>query len=55
VRPRELAEALGTDVVLTRARRTQQWIEHDGTRWEPLSVEHRVGAGIAPHAMERAS
>ncbi len=55
VRPRELAEALGTDVVLTRARRTQQWIERDGTRWEPLNVEHRVGAGIAPHAVERAS
>ena len=55
VRPRELVEVLGTDVVLARARRTQQWIERDGARWEPLSADHFGRAVIAPHAMERAS
>jgi radical SAM-linked protein len=55
VRPRELVEALGTDVVLVRGRRTQQWIEHDGDRWEPLSVDDFGRSVIAPHAMERAS
>ncbi len=55
VRPRELVEALGTDVVLARARRTQQWIEHDGTRREPLPVGGHVAAVTAPHAVERAS
>ncbi|MGH8995644.1 MAG: TIGR03936 family radical SAM-associated protein, partial [Acidimicrobiales bacterium] len=54
VRPRELVEALGTDVVLARARRTQQWIEHDGDRCEPLTTD-RARAATAPHAMERAS
>jgi len=55
VRPRELAEVLGTDVVLARARRTQQWIERDGARWEPLNVDDFGHAVIVPHAMERAS
>jgi radical SAM-linked protein len=55
VRPRELVEALGTNVVLARARRTQQWIEHDGDRWEPLKADDHVRAVMAPHAMERAS
>ena len=55
VRPRELVEVLGTDVVLARARRTQQWIERDGDRWEPLRVDDFGRAVIAPHAMERAS
>jgi radical SAM-linked protein len=55
VRPRELVEVLGTDVVLARARRTQQWIERDGARWEPLSVDDFGRAVIASHAMERAS
>jgi len=55
VRPRELVEVLGTDVVLARARRTQQWIERDGDRWEPLSVDDFGRAVIASHAMERAS
>lgn len=54
VRPRELVEALGADVVLSKARRTQQWIEHDGIRREPLEVDP-PGAVIAPHAGERAS
>ena len=55
VRPRELVEALGTDLVLGRARRTQQWIERDGARWEPLSVAEDGCTVMAPHAMERAS
>jgi len=55
VRPRELVEVLGTDLVLARARRTQQWIERDGDRWEPLSVDDFGRTVIAPHAMERAS
>ena len=53
--PRELVEALGTDLVLARARRTQQWIERDGARWEPLVADVRANAVIAPRAMERAS
>jgi radical SAM-linked protein len=36
VRPADLVAALGTDAVLGRARRTHQWIERDGTRFEPL-------------------
>jgi radical SAM-linked protein len=55
VRPRELVEALGTDLVLARARRTQQWIEHDGTRREPLEADAHLCAVTAPHAVERAS
>jgi radical SAM-linked protein len=55
VRPRELVEALGTDLALARTRRTQQWIEHDGTRREPLPADARLGAVTAPHAMVRAS
>ena len=55
VRPKELVEALGTDVVLARARRTQQWIEGDGDRWEPLSAGDFGPTVIAPHAIERAS
>jgi hypothetical protein len=55
VRPRELVEALGVDLVIARARRTQQWIERDGARWEPLTADDHVRAVIAPHAMERAS
>ncbi len=34
VRPSELAHALGVELGL--ARRTCQWIERDGSRWEPL-------------------
>lgn len=36
VRPGDLVTALGTDAVLGMARRTQQWIERDGARFEPL-------------------
>jgi radical SAM-linked protein len=42
--------------VLDRACRTQQWIERDGTRQEPLGPsEGASGAGRATHALERAS
>jgi radical SAM-linked protein len=54
VRPRELVEVLGADVVLSKARRTQQWIEHDGIRREPLEVDP-ADTVIAPHAWGRAS
>ncbi|MBV8464283.1 MAG: DUF2344 domain-containing protein [Acidimicrobiales bacterium] len=36
VRPGDLMTALGTDAVPGRARRTHQWIERDGARFEPL-------------------
>jgi radical SAM-linked protein len=36
VRPGDLVTALGTGAVLGRARRTHQWIERDGARFEPL-------------------
>lgn len=54
VRPKELVEALGADLVLSRARRTQQWIERDGTRREPLEAP-LAEPPSAPHAKERAS
>jgi len=42
--------------VLDRACRTQQWIERDGERLEPLGrTEGTSGAGRATHALERAS
>ncbi|HEY5023837.1 MAG TPA: TIGR03936 family radical SAM-associated protein [Acidimicrobiales bacterium] len=37
VRPSELAQAMGVELGL--ARRTCQWIERDGSRWEPLMVD----------------
>jgi radical SAM-linked protein len=37
VRPSELAHALGIELGL--ARRTCQWIERDGSRWEPLRAD----------------
>jgi hypothetical protein len=37
VRPSELAQALGVELGI--ARRTCQWIERDGSRWEPLMVD----------------
>ena len=37
VRPNELAEALGLELGPTR--RICQWIERDGSRWEPLAAE----------------
>jgi radical SAM-linked protein len=36
VRPSELAQVMGVELGL--ARRTCQWIERDGSRWEPLMV-----------------
>jgi radical SAM-linked protein len=51
VRPFELLQAIGPDLEAGRVRRTHQWIERDGARWEPLPP----GATHAPHAMERAS
>jgi len=48
VRPSELAQVMGVE--LGRARRTHQWIERDGSRWEPLTTP------AAPAAVwERAS
>jgi len=44
VRPGDLVTALGTDAVLERARRTHQWIERDGARFEPLPWS-RPGTG----------
>jgi radical SAM-linked protein len=44
VRPSDLMTALGTDAVLGRARRTHQWIERDGARFEPLPWS-RPGTG----------
>jgi hypothetical protein len=42
--------------VLVRACRTQQWIERDGIREEPLAAGGiTAGAARAPHAFERAS
>jgi hypothetical protein len=51
VRPHELLQALGPDLEAGLVRRTHQWIERDGARWEPLPP----GATHAPHALERAS
>jgi radical SAM-linked protein len=48
VRPTELAQALGT--ALGRARRTCQWIERDGSRWEPLCTDAASSAGALEHA-----
>ena len=36
VRPAELAQVMGIELGL--ARRTNQWIERDGSRWEPLAT-----------------
>jgi len=47
VRPHELAAALGAE--LRSAIRTHQWIDHDGTRVEPLALE------VASSAVEWAS
>ena len=49
VRPSELAQALGVEFGL--ARRTCQWIERDGSRWEPLTADP-AGAAVT---WERAS
>jgi len=48
VRPAELAQVMGIELGL--ARRTNQWIERDGSRWEPL-VTPAADAAV----LERAS
>jgi radical SAM-linked protein len=48
VRPAELAQVMGIELGL--ARRTNQWIERDGSRWEPLTTPAAVAA-----VLERAS
>lgn len=48
VRPGELLEGLGGGLVLARACRTHQWIERDGERHEPLSLD-----GVRPGLMAR--
>jgi radical SAM-linked protein len=55
VRPPELLHVLGDDLRLARARRTIQWIERDGARWEPLTVSGEARGSVAPHAQGRAS
>lgn len=44
VRPGDLVAALGAPAAPGRACRTHQWIEHDGARFEPLTVSG-LGAG----------
>ncbi len=50
VRPAELLGAMGIDATAADVRRTHQWIERDGARWEPVPLD-----APAPHARERAS
>jgi radical SAM-linked protein len=45
VRPPELLNGLATDLAMVRARRTNQWIERDGARWEPLAVDGERAMG----------
>ncbi len=56
VRPADLVAALGADLFLARSRRTHQWIERDGDRFEPLPWD---GVPLSPGAtvtgQERAS
>jgi radical SAM-linked protein len=51
VRPAELLSVLGVEFEDCLVRRTHQWIERDGARWEPISLD----ATDAPHAGMRAS
>ncbi|HEX4161726.1 MAG TPA: TIGR03936 family radical SAM-associated protein [Acidimicrobiales bacterium] len=51
VRPGDLMTGLGTDAVLGMARRTHQWIERDGARFEPLP---RSGPGTGDGAQQDA-
>lgn len=52
LRPAELLGALDPGLEPTRVRRTHQWIQRDGAKWEPLPLP--ASATAAPHA-ERAS
>jgi radical SAM-linked protein len=54
VRPADVLAALGTDKVPARACRTHQWIERDGTRFEPLPVEWPAGTAVAEQNARRA-
>jgi radical SAM-linked protein len=51
VRPAELLAAIAPDAEPAGIRRTHQWIERDGAKWEPISLD----ATAAPHAQVRAS
>ena len=53
LRPSELLVALGGDVEEVRVRRTNQWIDRDGARREPISLP--LDATGAPHVVGRAS
>lgn len=46
LRPSELLTALGGGLEEVRVRRTAQWIQRDGARWEPIPLD----ATDAPHA-----
>ncbi|HZT65708.1 MAG TPA: TIGR03936 family radical SAM-associated protein [Acidimicrobiales bacterium] len=51
LRPSELLAGLGFEPENARVRRTHQWIERDGARWEPIPLD----ATDAPLAFGRAS
>ncbi len=56
LRVAELVQRLGADLTLVRACRTQQWIERDGIRCDPLAMTGRAEDSFhAPHAEGRAS
>lgn len=55
LRPGELLEGFGADLVLARTCRTHRWIERDGARWKPLGVGGEEPGQIVRHAQERAS
>jgi radical SAM-linked protein len=55
VRPAELVHGLDAGLSLARARRTHQWIERDGQRWEPLALRATGARTPVQHAEERAS
>jgi len=48
VRPVELEQVLG--FALGPARRTCQWIEREGSRWEPLTPDAAIAAGVVARA-----
>jgi radical SAM-linked protein len=54
VRPGDLVAALGAPAVPGRARRTHQWIERDGARFEPLTVSRPGTAADATQHARRA-